>query len=141
MVEGKDLSPSDSKANIEKCYVSDFENETFASTLTGDTDDKSVDKGLFRSQLASLVSGTSDMINNNLIIARYGIICSITVLTLYGISQTPLFFRYRKLSEIPQSYFHQRRSISCRVVSIVKTNHQSHSKKQQQHIKKVSFFK
>ena len=43
----------------------------------------------------------SDLVNNNLIAFRYGTVATVTLLTAYGIANTPLFFRYRSVAEIP----------------------------------------
>jgi len=44
---------------------------------------------------------------------------SITLLTCYGISKTPLFFRYKNVSEIPSFSFRNRQTIHGRIVHIV----------------------
>ena len=46
----------------------------------------------------------SDIINDNIIAARYATVASIVLLSAYGISRTPLFFRYKTVSEIPGEY-------------------------------------
>ncbi len=43
----------------------------------------------------------SDAINDNLILVRYGTITSIALLSAYGLYKTPLFFRYKSVSDIP----------------------------------------
>jgi hypothetical protein len=47
----------------------------------------------------------SNLVNENLIAARYGASASIFLLTAYGLSNTPLFFRFRTVSEIPGRSF------------------------------------
>jgi hypothetical protein len=43
----------------------------------------------------------SDVVNNNLVAARYAVVSGVVLLTAYGLSHTPLFFRFRTVSEIP----------------------------------------
>jgi hypothetical protein len=64
----------------------------------------------------------SDGINNNLIAARYGVFASIVLLSAYGISNTPLFFRFRTVGEIPASYFLNRRRLYGRIIGIDKSH-------------------
>mmetsp|Transcript_13318 Transcript_13318/g.31125 ORF Transcript_13318/g.31125 Transcript_13318/m.31125 type:complete len:352 (-) Transcript_13318:742-1797(-) len=58
------------------------------------------------------------LINDNMIAARYGVFATIAMLTAYGISNTPLFFRYRSVAEIPKSLFVGRRRLYCRVIGV-----------------------
>jgi len=58
------------------------------------------------------------LINDNIIAARYGVFATIGLLTIYGISKTPLFFRYRTVSEIPRTYFVGRRRLYCRIIGV-----------------------
>lgn len=44
---------------------------------------------------------TSEIINDNLILARYGTIVTVGLLSAYGLYKTPLFFRYHSVSDIP----------------------------------------
>ena len=37
----------------------------------------------------------SDFVNNNLILFRYGTTATVVFLTAYGLSQTPIFFRFK----------------------------------------------
>ena len=55
----------------------------------------------FRKLIGSSMGNVSDFINENLIAARYGAMATIFLLTAYGISNTPLFFRFRTVHEIP----------------------------------------
>ena len=59
----------------------------------------------------------SDAINSNIVTARYATLATIGLLSIYGIAHTPLFFRYRTVSEIPSRYFGSyRKTITCRLV-------------------------
>eukprot|EP00534_Pseudo-nitzschia_fraudulenta_P007365 CAMPEP_0201194640 /NCGR_PEP_ID=MMETSP0851-20130426/149522_1 /ASSEMBLY_ACC=CAM_ASM_000631 /TAXON_ID=183588 /ORGANISM="Pseudo-nitzschia fraudulenta, Strain WWA7" /LENGTH=389 /DNA_ID=CAMNT_0047481345 /DNA_START=40 /DNA_END=1206 /DNA_ORIENTATION=+ len=60
----------------------------------------------------------TSLINDNIIAARYGVFATIALLTAYGISNTPLFFRYRTVADIPKSYFIGRRRLYCRVIGV-----------------------
>mmetsp|Transcript_23848 Transcript_23848/g.36874 ORF Transcript_23848/g.36874 Transcript_23848/m.36874 type:complete len:427 (-) Transcript_23848:1231-2511(-) len=67
----------------------------------------------------------SDIVNENIVAARYATVASIVLLSAYGISRTPLFFRYKTVSEIPASFFKSRRSIHGRIVRVVESNNNS----------------
>jgi hypothetical protein len=54
-----------------------------------------------RAVVGGATHGFTQVINDNLIAARYGVMASICLLTAYGLSNTPLFFRFRTVSEIP----------------------------------------
>jgi hypothetical protein len=43
----------------------------------------------------------TELINDNMIAARYAVAASVVLLTAYGLSNTPLFFRFRTVSEVP----------------------------------------
>jgi hypothetical protein len=62
-----------------------------------------------RASVAESMSRWSTFINDNKIAARYGVVATVTVLTAYAISQTPLFFRYKTAAEVPSSLFGHRR--------------------------------
>ena len=64
----------------------------------------------------------SDFINDNLIAARYGTFATITLLTAFGLSRTPIFFRYKRVSDIPSDIFSRRRTIYGRIVHVVEND-------------------
>mmetsp|Transcript_3344 Transcript_3344/g.4694 ORF Transcript_3344/g.4694 Transcript_3344/m.4694 type:complete len:113 (+) Transcript_3344:58-396(+) len=72
-----------------------------------------------RGVVARAMSNISDTVNENLTLFRYGTFLSVTCLSAYGLSKTPLFFRYKNVSEIPSSYFSTRRKLNGRIVHIV----------------------
>jgi hypothetical protein len=47
------------------------------------------------------MTGFSDLVNENLIAFRYGTVATVTLLTAYGLANTPLFFRYKTARDIP----------------------------------------
>lgn len=71
-----------------------------------------------RSAVGQAMDSVSTIINDNLITFRYGAMASITLLTAYGLSNTPLFFRYRTVQEIPSSFFVGRRHLYCRIIRV-----------------------
>ena len=71
-----------------------------------------------RQEAGQVLASISDTINSNLITARYATFLSITALTVWGVSISPLFFRFKRISDIPITYFQQRRTIPCRLVHI-----------------------
>lgn len=46
----------------------------------------------------------SDTINENIVAVRYATIASIGLLSAYGFSRTPLFFRFKTVKDIPCMY-------------------------------------
>lgn len=60
-----------------------------------------VDPTSIRGALGNGMNRFSKLVNDNLIAARYGIFSGVTLLTVYGLSQTPLFFRYRTVADVP----------------------------------------
>jgi hypothetical protein len=71
------------------------------------------------SSVGSSTANFSDIVNDNLIAARYGAFATIGLLTVYGLSHTPLFFRYRTVAELPSSYFSARKCIKGRLIRAV----------------------
>lgn len=69
----------------------------------------------------------SDVINNNLIAVRFGVTSSVILLGAYGISNTPLFFRFRTIHEIPSSYFIRRKRLYGRIIEVDTTSSLSNS--------------
>jgi hypothetical protein len=61
----------------------------------------------------------SDVINENILAARYATIASVILLTAYGVASTPLFYRFKAVKDIPSSYFLHRRTIHGRLVRVV----------------------
>lgn len=77
---------------------------TAKSTTISSTSEQS--KGATSSITARQLFGqwtvqVSEAINENLILVRYGTITSIALLSAYGLYKTPLFFRYKSVSDIP----------------------------------------
>jgi hypothetical protein len=58
----------------------------------------------------------SELINSNLIVARYAAFAGIGLLTAYGLSHSPIFSRFKTVSDIPSQYFLQRKKLHCRLV-------------------------
>jgi hypothetical protein len=42
-------------------------------------------------------------VNENKISVRYGVVATVGALSVYAISQTPLFFRYKTATELPST--------------------------------------
>lgn len=80
----------------------------------------------FREIIGQPLASVSDQINENLVIARYMIFPVVGLMAAYGLSQTPLFFRYRTVSEIPSSMFQSRKSIKGRIIRLDTTSANSH---------------
>lgn len=72
-----------------------------------------------RQQFGNTMSTISDTINSNLIIVRYVTFSSVLLLGAYGIVNTPLFFRYKAISELPVRLFAKRYWLHGRIVGII----------------------
>jgi hypothetical protein len=96
-------SKRDDRNSIDK--LSTKESETTAlldsSAATDDTRILGGQDVSVRAVVGGAMHGFSQVINDNLIAARYGVMASMFLLTAYGLSNTPLFFRFRTVSEIP----------------------------------------
>lgn len=60
----------------------------------------------------------SDWINDHLIVARPVAFASIGLLAAYGLSHSPLLFRYRTVSDIPARSFQNRRTLVGRLIRV-----------------------
>ena len=67
----------------------------------------------------------SKWINDHLMVVRTVTIVAVSTLGLYAVTQTPLFFRYRNVTEIPAHVFQQRKTITGRLV-ILRHHHHHH---------------
>lgn len=78
--------------------------------------------------IGNSINTVSDVINDNIIIARYTCFSTIALLTAYGMFKTPLFHRYKSISEIPSTHFSNRKTIHGRIVHVAEntysTNHE-----------------
>ena len=61
----------------------------------------------------------SDMINENIIFARYATVATVLLLGTYGVSKTPFFFRYKSVSDIPSECFAKRKVLHGRIVHVL----------------------
>jgi hypothetical protein len=79
-----------------------------------------------RSVVGTVMEKSSDIINDHLIVARMAAFSSIVLLTAFGLANTPLFFRYRTVSEIPILYFQRRKRLYGRIMSVPHHHHHHH---------------
>ena len=75
-----------------------------------------------RHLIGNSINTITDAINDNIIVARYSTIAAISLLTVYGISKTPIFFRYKNVCDLPSSLFANRRTIHGRIVHVVEND-------------------
>ena len=85
----------------------------------GVTKSESLENENTRQVIGNSLNAVTGLINENIVVARYGTMASITLLAMYGISRTPFFFRYKRVSDIPSSSFANRRKVHGRIVGIV----------------------
>lgn len=89
----------------------------------GDDDDSNNNElDVRRDVVGKAVVRASDAINDNLVVARFVAGAVIAALTAYGVSRTPLFFRYRTVAELPANAFRRRRKLRGRLMRVVE-NH------------------
>lgn len=62
----------------------------------------------------------SDFINEHIIAARYATFATVVLLGAVGMSRTPLFHRYKSVSEIPTEFFVRRRTLHGRIIHVLK---------------------
>lgn len=72
-----------------------------------------------RSVAGNALHKLSDLLNDNIIAARYGTFAAIGLLSAYGLAHSPLFFRYKTVADIPTSWFTKRQKIRCRLIRVV----------------------
>ena len=68
------------------------------------------------SSLGGLSTKFSDLVNDNLLAARYAGMATVGLLAAYGMAHTPLFSRHRTISELPARYFRSRKTLRCRLI-------------------------
>jgi hypothetical protein len=71
-----------------------------------------------RGKMGETLSAISDVVNENLIVVRYATFSSVLLLGAYGVANTPLFYRYKHVMDIPQKMFTKRKWIHGRIVGI-----------------------
>ena len=71
-----------------------------------------------RGTVGNAVVAATDIVNDNLIAARFAASASILLLTAYGIVHSPLLFRYPTVKDIPSKYFQQRQTLIGRLVAM-----------------------
>ena len=86
------------------------------------TPTSSLNMTTIRQQFGTALSSISDTINNNLIIVRYVTLSSVLLLGAYGVVNTPLFFRYKRISELPVRAFTKRHWLHGRIVGVIHNN-------------------
>jgi hypothetical protein len=75
-----------------------------------------------RQKFGNTLSTISDTINSNLIIVRYVTLSSVLLLGAYGVVNTPLFFRYKRISELPIRVFSKRHWLHGRIVGVINSS-------------------
>jgi hypothetical protein len=94
---GADLPrTSDNSDDVSSTVI---ERKDATTTTTTTTTTKSI-----RGVVGECMHSFTDLVNENLIAARYGAFAGVCLLTAYGLSNTPLFFRFRTISEVPGKY-------------------------------------
>lgn len=82
--------------------------------------DGNVDASLdIRQSAGGAMNSFSDLVNENIVAARYATMATVVLLGTYGICQTPLFFRFRRNSDVPSHFFAKRRTLHGRIVHVV----------------------
>ena len=77
------------------------------------------DKSAEDEPLHNIIQFSTNLINDNLILFRYTLFSSIVLISAYGLAQTPLFFRFRSIQDIPPAYIRKRKKIYGRLVHVL----------------------
>jgi len=72
-----------------------------------------------KQQCGKQLSNITDLVNDNLIVVRYATFSTVLLLGAYGIANTPLFYRYKHVMDIPISNFTKRKYLHGRIVGVV----------------------
>ncbi|KAL7537889.1 hypothetical protein ACHAXR_011723 [Thalassiosira sp. AJA248-18] len=115
-----ELTPSNASAAVE----SDSAESTTASGNNCDMDHNNTTTtttAALRHRLGRQLSNVTDVINDNLIVVRYATISTVLLLGVYGIANTPLFYRYKHITDIPTKMFFRRKWIHGRIVGVVES--------------------
>ena len=96
----------------------DLADSTYNTTTTNEPFD-------IRQAVGQITHRFSDLINENIIAARYATVATVLLLGTYGVSKTPFFFRYKSVSDIPSEYFTKRRALHGRIVHVLENNVES----------------
>ncbi len=71
-----------------------------------------------RGKIGGTLSAISDVVNEHLIVVRYATFSTVLLMGAYGVANTPLFYRYKHVMDIPQTMFTKRKWIHGRIVGI-----------------------
>ena len=94
------------------------DNDAADTVVSPGSNSSDADKTL-RSRIGSHLSTLTDAVNDKLIIIRYATFSTVFLLGAYGIVNTPLFYRYKNLNDIPSNMFTKRKWIHGRIVGVV----------------------
>ena len=72
-----------------------------------------------RRTIGSGMHAVSDLINDHIIAARYATFATVVLLGAVGMSHTPLFHRYKTVSEIPADFFAKRKTLHGRIIHVL----------------------
>lgn len=92
--------------------------EDGASASDTDANDSNTNTSL-RQQLGLHFGSLTNVINENLLIIRYATISTVLLLGVYGVANTPLFYRYTNVMDIPSRMFIKRKWIHGRIIGVV----------------------
>ena len=100
---------------VKSSTITDHNNHLSKATNDSVTKPSSSTSSL-RSVVGKASIEISNLMNDNLIAARYVVLFSVSTLGIYALTQTPLFFRYRNVADIPSHYFYRRKTITGRLM-------------------------
>ena len=119
-----DKSPPCSSPSSKKIATVDIHNNNSSSSSSSSS--SSDTNTSLRQQVGNSLAVFSELINNNLIVVRYATVSTVLLLGAYGIANTPLFHRYKRIMDIPSQKFVKRKWIHGRIVGVVvETNERS----------------
>jgi hypothetical protein len=98
-------------ADNNKPITNDSTSSLTTTTTTPTNNDEEEHTVNWRTTVGNKMHYISDIINDNLIAARYGTAATIALLTAYGFANSPLFFRFKTVSDIPSKLMERRMSL------------------------------
>jgi hypothetical protein len=111
--------PMEERPNGSELHATDtpllHRTETNASPSRAPTDEPHLTES-WRQAVGIAMDSVSDAINDNIVAARYATFASVALLSAYGLANTPLFFRFKTVSEIPGTLrfgYHNLHQVHC----------------------------
>ena len=118
-MSGGENTQEDPSFPSESHHQNVFDEQSIVNDIVPSTPANSDSNDGVRSFAGTVLHHLTDLVNDNLIAARYGAFATIALVSAYSVAHSPLFFRFKTVSHIPTYYFLKRKKIRCRLVRIL----------------------